>query len=72
MATPRFPYPQHGWGIFFYSLVLGSCMAIPNAWRIKNLRLQMKFDNRQNGDDEEACGCSAQGMRGRGGSAATF
>jgi hypothetical protein len=47
-------------------------MVAPNAWWIKNIRLQMKIDNLLHDDDEEAFGVSAQGIRGRGGIAATF
>jgi hypothetical protein len=59
-------------GGFFYSLLAGFSMVVPNAWWIKNIRWQRKIDTLLHDDDEEAFGFSAQGIRGRGGIAATF
>jgi vitamin B12 transporter len=50
----------------------GSYMVVQHAWKIKNIRLQMKIENLLNESYEEVLGFSAAGISVRGGIAASF
>jgi outer membrane cobalamin receptor len=50
----------------------GSYAVLQNVWRIRSLRVQLKFENLLNEQYEQAIGFSAQGIIVRGGVAVNF